>query len=916
MAKNNESTMKWKVDISQLKSAMQDAKRSISLATAEFKAATAGMDKWQNSTNGLEAKLSQLNKTLPQQKSILQQLEKQYSIIADTLGEDSAEAQRLKIQIENQKAAVNKTEASINTYNKKLKEMQAEESSLTNIVKKQESELESLKKAYVDSVGQYGKHSKEAKSLANQIETLSGSLADNKKILAEASESANEYDKSLNNISDASNQASESTSTLSGGFTVLKGVMANLVAEGITMVVDGLAKVGQAMIDTGKQAIASYAEYEQLVGGIESMFGGIENGSEQIDKVLEMSAKAWENLTMSQNDYFTAFSSTYPLMKTDIEDQNEAIDATNRLMTLNSDLANTFGYSFETAANAVNWALKGSFNYIDNLNIGIKGTQEGFLEAAKDAGYMVDDVKELSSADILDILEKTADKYGVLGKTAEEASTTITGSLNMTKAAWSNLLVGMADDGADFDALLEDFMSAVTNFGTNIIPRLKTTVSGIGKTIVGLLEKFVPEVLGMIPDLVKEGVPQLVSVFKSIGDSLKKTIPEILAVVPGLIKSLMEEAVNVLPESLQFIIDTIISILNSSSALLEDLIPMVVDLVMQIVQVIVDNSNAMLDAALNLIQALVKGITKSLPILIKEMPKLVKSLLKALLYAMPQLIEAGVDIVITILEGFTEELPDLLNMVAKLIPEIVFTILKELPRLNDMSFKIFDELISSLGKNLPRLLKELVLGVGQCSQQIRDSFAKFDWLSVGKTIINGIKDGVVNSTENLFNIINNIKTKFNSIGSDMVKGIWEGISGSTDWIKDKINGWTGNVMQFFKDAFGIKSPSKAMRDQVGKYLTQGVAEGVKEDMPSTLNSMKTTITGAMDNLKTTISNQTSGIKGSASAGGGSRTYGDRNSTHNVTFNQTINSAKPVDNLTLYRETNNLLFSSKVRLGHV
>ena len=916
MAKNNESTMKWKVDISQLKSAMQDAKRSISLANAEFKAATAGMDKWQTSANGLEAKLSQLNKTLPQQKSILQQLQKQYAIVADTLGEDSAEAQRLKIQIENQKAAVNKTESSINTYNKKLKEMQAEESSLTNIVKKQESELESLKKAYVDAVGQYGKHSKEAKALGEQIKNLSGDLADNKKKLAEAAESADSYDKSLEGVSEASNQASESTSTLSGGFTVLKGVMANLVAEGITLVVDSLAKVGQAMIDTGKQAIASYADYEQLVGGIESMFGGMESGSEQIESVLGMAAKAWENLTMSQNDYFTAFSSTYPLMKADIEDQNEAIDATNRLMTLNSDLANTFGYSYETAANAVNWALKGSFNYLDNLNIGIKGTQEGFLEAAKDAGYMVDDVKELSSADILDILEKTADKYGVLGKTAEEASTTITGSLNMTKAAWSNLLVGMADDGADFDALLDDFMSAVTNFGTNIIPRLKTTVSGIGQTIVGLLEKFVPEVLGMVPDLVKEGVPQLVSVFKSIGESLKLTIPEILKVIPDLIRSLVEEATTVLPEALQFILDTIITILNSSSSLLEDLIPMLVDLVLQITEVIINNANKLLDAALSLIQALVKGITKSLPILIKEMPKLVKSLLQALLRAMPQLISAGVDIVITILEGFTDELPSLLNMVAKLIPEVVFTILKELPRLNEMSFEIFDTLISALGENLTRLLKELVLGVGLFQQEIRKTFAEYDWLSVGKVIINGIKDGVVNSAENLFSYIAEIKTKFSSIGSDIVKGMWEGISGSTDWIKDKINGWTGNVIQFFKDSFGIKSPSKAMRDQVGKYLTQGVAEGVKEDMPSTLNSMKTTITGAMDNLKTTISNQTSGIKGSASAGGGSRTYGDRNSTQNVTFNQTINSAKPVDNLTLYRETNNLLFSSKVRLGHV
>ena len=148
----------------------------------------------------------------------------------------------------------------------------------------------------------------------------------------------------------------------------------------------------------------------------------------------------------------------------------------------------------------------------------------------------------------------------------------------------------------------------------------------------------------------------------------------------------------------------------------------------------------------------------------------------------------------------------------------------------------------------------------------------------------------------------------------MVKGMWQGISGSTDWIKDKINGWTGNVLQFFKDAFGIKSPSKAMRDQVGKWLTQGVAEGVKEDMPSSLQDMKTTISGAMNELKTDISNQSSNV--TSSSGSHSNNKKSGSSTQNVTFNQTINSAKPVDNLTLYRETNNLLFSSKVRLGHV
>ena len=114
---DNESTMKWKVDISELKSAMQDAKRSISLANAEFKTATAGMDKWSKSTTGVEAKIKQLNQTSEQQKIILNNLESQYKIVAAEMGEDSSEAQRLKVQIENQRAAIAKTEAGIDKYN-------------------------------------------------------------------------------------------------------------------------------------------------------------------------------------------------------------------------------------------------------------------------------------------------------------------------------------------------------------------------------------------------------------------------------------------------------------------------------------------------------------------------------------------------------------------------------------------------------------------------------------------------------------------------------------------------------------------------------------------------------------------------------------------------------------------------------
>lgn len=249
MADKNESTMKWKVDITQLKAAIQDAKRSISTANAEFKAATAGMDKWQNSTTGLEAKLKQLNTTLPQQKAILTQLEKQYELTAKELGESSSEAQKLKIQIENQKGAIAKTEASIAKYTSDLDEMNSATGKLTKTISEQEKELDKLKSAYSDTVIEFGKDSKEAQDLARQIENLSTELNNNKKTLQDAKSSADQFDNSLDKVGKEAKDTEGDIGKLDGGFTILKGTMANLAADAIKGIIRGFKDVGKAAVD-------------------------------------------------------------------------------------------------------------------------------------------------------------------------------------------------------------------------------------------------------------------------------------------------------------------------------------------------------------------------------------------------------------------------------------------------------------------------------------------------------------------------------------------------------------------------------------------------------------------------------------------------------------------------------------------
>ena len=120
MANNNETTTKFKVDITELKSAIQEAKRQIQIANSEFKSVSSSMQNWEKTTDGVKAKLKQLDGNLVNQKNILKSLESQYDLTAKQMGKDSAAAENLQISINNQKAVINQTENQIKYYNASL----------------------------------------------------------------------------------------------------------------------------------------------------------------------------------------------------------------------------------------------------------------------------------------------------------------------------------------------------------------------------------------------------------------------------------------------------------------------------------------------------------------------------------------------------------------------------------------------------------------------------------------------------------------------------------------------------------------------------------------------------------------------------------------------------------------------------
>ncbi len=103
--------------------------------------------------------------------------------------------------------------------------------------------------------------------------------------------------------------------------------------------------------------------------------------------------------------------------------------------------------------------------------------------------------------------------------------------------------------------------------------------------------------------------------------------------------------------------------------------------------------------------------------------------------------------------------------------------------------------------------------------------------SKGAAAAKGLFDAVVNG-------VSGLPSKMAEVGSNIVSGIWNGISSGWNWLKDKVSSLANSLLDAAKDALGINSPSKAFRDEFGRWLMPGTVEGVKQSMPKALREME------------------------------------------------------------------------------
>lgn len=461
-----------------------------------------------------------------------------------------------------------------------------------------------------------------------------------------------------------------------------------------------------AVVKIGKDSLTMYADYEQLTGGIDTLFG------DAYSSVMKNADNAYKTAGLSANSYMeqvTSFSAS--LLQATGKDTEKAAQIADMAMIDMADNANKMGTSMESIQNAYQGFAKQNYTMLDNLKLGYGGTKEEMQRLLADAEKLTGVKYDINNlADVYSAIHAVQTELGITGTTAKEASTTIQGSVGMMKGAWDNLLVGVADDNADFDALMNNFVDSVVTVGENVIPRVETIIGGTGTLLSSLIQNVIPMLIAEIPGILNTALPLIVTAGNSLLGSLVTVLPGVVDSIVAILPLIISGILGFLPELLNAGIMIFVSLIDGLNTMAPSVLGAIIDVVLQLIDAITqpDMLSGLVMSAVTLILTLANGVIDAIPQLLPVIPVIITNIVTALINLLPELIPVAI------------------------------------------------QMITVLGKELVTAIPILVSMLPMIFNAIINAFSGVDWGGIGKDIINGLIEGLKSMLSSLKNTVTDI----------------------------------------------------------------------------------------------------------------------------------------------------------------
>lgn len=408
--------------------------------------------------------------------------------------------------------------------------------------------------------------------------------------------------------------------------------------------------------------------------------------------------------------------------------------------------------------------------------------------------------------------------------------------------------------GEAVDVLINGLDGMIRQVVQTMIPFISGIASTIVSNVPALVDTILPPLInGFItlmkavtatfPTLLPQIINAAITLFGGIWQGMNEIIPQIVAMLPTIIQTISQTLTANLPQLVTAGVQILVNLIDGITQTIPTLIESIMGLIPVIAQAVMSNLPLIIDAGLNLLLALVNGIVQAIPQLISMLPTIIDTIVANLVSMLPKIMEAGIQLLNSLVSGIIQAIPQLIAALPQIISSTVNTIIANLPKIIQSGIELLGALISGIIQAIPSLIAALP----QVFTAIINAFRGINWADLGKNIIDGVIQGVKNAADNLI-----------SVFKDLAKSALDAV----------------------KDFFKIKSPSRRMRDEVGKMLPDGMAEGVEEAMPDAEKRIRTAMARG---VPTTIDGY---IKGGGSYGGESTAMeaGSGGFVQNLTIN--------------------------------
>ena len=496
-------------------------------------------------------------------------------------------------------------------------------------------------------------------------------------------------------------------------------------------------------------------------------------------------------------------------------------------------------------------------------------------DAFKELGISTKDIQKMSQEDLfstviagLQEVEDTTQRTYLAGQLLGRGATELGALLNMSAEETAAMkqevhdLGGVLDDtaiknAATFQDTLQNLTTAAdglkNSMVSNLLPSLTTVMNGFTGLITGTdgAEKQISSGINSLIKNITTALPQVLEAVSSIVDGVVSVAPElittladaIIGAIPTLGQTFLEvggkivdSLLTVLPKMLEAGLKLIIQLAQGITQAIPKLLPAIVSLVSDLAKMIINNLPELLKAGLELVMALAQGIADNAGDLAVAAIQLVTQLETFIIENLPEIMQTGLEIVLALINGIVESLPELTTAITEMMTTFVDTVTNNLPEILKCGLEILAALVEGVLKALP----DLIMVVPKIYKGLFDKIILMDWKSIGRNIINGIKEGVLKAKDTLLKAFQDLCTEA--------------------WAK-------------VKDFFGIKSPSRLMA-YAGRMIGEGLVKGIEGEE------------SAVDRAMTRLSNVTFGAvtPSLAFAGDGMSAGGSSSIVNNITVN--------------------------------